>query len=281
MRNSPPPFRQVRLSLVNFSVSLLFTFLLWNHYFNSAEQIDRNVAANLILIMGFLFAVSAGLFGWALENRQNYLEQALDTKEKALSEKNRENKSSEVACAAIYQACRILFSEKDIESPNEKVIDLMIKVLKADEGSLMLIDTAGNFSIAASRGIPEEVSKQVHLKLGERVAGRAAREKREFLIVDGLDHYPEFRGVESNPRIRSSMICPLVSQGEVLGVLNLNRVFTQENFTVADLMNASIFAAQLAQAMRNRNISKKLGEKLAELENFQAQILELLKARNS
>lgn len=275
------PFRQVRLSLVNFSISLLFTFLLWNHYFNSNEAIDRTVAANLILAMGFLFAVAAGLFGWALENRQDYLERTLNSKERALTEKNMETKSSEVACAAIYQTCRILFSEKHTEMPYNTLLDLMTKVLKADEGSLMLVDGANNLYIAASRGIPLDVIKQTHLKMGERVAGRAAKEKREFLIVDGLDHYPEFRGLDGNNKIRSSIICPLVVQDTVLGVLNLNRTVIQDNFTVADLMNASIFTSQLAQALHNYLMTQKMGQKIMELESFQARILQMLESRKT
>ncbi len=120
-----------------------------------------------------------------------------------------------------------------------------------------------------------------YLKIGERVAGIAAQKKREFLIVDGLDNYPEFKGIQSNPRIRSSMVCPLISKGEVLGVLNLSRTLTRENYTVADLLSASIFAAQLAEALRSNMMHNRLYQRMTELENFQNNIFNILKKSHS
>lgn len=273
--------RQIRLSVAVFATCILFTFVLWNDFFNSGKPFDRDLAANLVLLMGLLFSVAAALFAWSLESRQEYLENEIIKKTEQLYQKNRETKNAEVAASAIYQACHLLFSESRGESPLEAVMDLMVKVLRAEEGSLMLVDETKHLYIAASRGIPDEVVKSTYLKIGERVAGIAAAKKREFLIVDGLDNYPEFKGIPSNPRIRSSMVCPLVAKGEVLGVLNLSRTLNPENYTVADLLSASIFAAQLAEALRSGQAHRSLHKRMAELETFQQSIFELLKKSQS
>ncbi len=268
--------RQIRLSVAVFATCILFTFVLWNDFFNSGKPFDRDVAANLVLLMGLLFSIASALFAWSLETRQTYLENEVKRKGEQLFQKNRETKNAEVAAAAIYQACHLLFSETRGESPLEAVMDLMVKVLYADEGSIMLINEEKQLYIAASRGIPEEIAQNTCLRIGERVAGIAAQNRREYLIVDGLENYPEFQGIQSNPRIRSSMVCPLVARGEVLGVLNLSRTTNKENYTVADLLSASIFAAQLGEALISNQLHNRLHQRMMQLETFQKSIFEIL-----
>jgi transcriptional regulator with GAF, ATPase, and Fis domain len=267
--------RRVRLSLVIFSVCLLFTVMLWDFYFNSSEPINQVIAANLILSMGILFSVAAGLFAWSIESRHDFLEREIRRKTEQLHVKNQEGKKAEIASAAIYQSSHLLFSEVSVNHILHTVMDLMTKVMLADEGSIMLKNVKNELYIAASRGLKQDLEQQVHLRMGERVAGRAAKEKREFLLVDGLDKYPEFRGIEPNARIRSSIVCPLICQGEVLGVLNMNRTVNTENFTVADLLNVSIFAAQVAQALRNASLYENLKAMIDELQTVNQRMREL------
>ena len=59
--------KRIHFSLLIFSVCLLFTVLLWDHYFNSEYPPDRDFVSTIVLGMGALFSVTAGLFVWALE----------------------------------------------------------------------------------------------------------------------------------------------------------------------------------------------------------------------
>ncbi len=153
MDKIPKIHRQIRLSVAVFATCILFTIVLWNDFFNSSRPFDRDLAANLVLLMGFLFSAAAALFAWSLESRQEYLENEVRRKAEQLYQKNRETKNAEMASAAIYQACHLLFSEARGESPLEGLMDLMVKVLRADEGSLMMVDETKHLYIAASRGI--------------------------------------------------------------------------------------------------------------------------------
>jgi len=174
-------------------------------------------------------------------------------------------KSELRALIGIYESTKAIFSAVKLESLLEIVMDLIQKVIKADEGSIMLLDADNKLYIAGSRGIPDEVVKNVHLKIGERIAGFVAKEKRELLLINGLEGYADFKGIESNERIRSSIVCPLLYQGELLGVLNLNRTSNNDHFTKSDLRNASIFAGQVAQAVQNAHLYRALESKVEEL----------------
>jgi len=91
MVNKPLP-RPLRL---NFAVLIffcceLFTFALWDRYFNSRDALDRNLASYLVLVLGTLFSVAAGLFLWVLESRRGYLEKEIHQRTLRLLEKEKE-----------------------------------------------------------------------------------------------------------------------------------------------------------------------------------------------
>ena len=171
------------------------------------------------------------------------------------------------ALVALYEASKALFSTMHLDELFEIVMDLIKRVLKADECSLMLVGEDQMLSIVASRGIPQELAQSVHLKIGERISGLAAKEKRDFLLINGLEGYPDLKRVQDRTRpINSSIVCPLMDKGKVLGVLNVSRTTNDENYNSTDLHSASIFAAQVALAIQNAKLYESLESKLMELE---------------
>ena len=141
--------------------------------------------------------------------------------------------------------------QKGLEALLEAAMDRLKEHFHADEGSLMLTDKAKRLYIACGRGLSEETVYSTTLKLGERVAGLAAQESREYLINGGLEKYPEFRGIEKKPRIRSSIVIPVHCEGKLLGVLNLNRTKSPDDFTHKDLRGVSHFVSQIAPAIQS------------------------------
>jgi signal transduction histidine kinase/DNA-binding response OmpR family regulator len=166
---------------------------------------------------------------------------------------------------ALYESSRAIFSTVKLEDLLQLVMDLIQKGLQADEGSLLFVDDSNKLYIACSIGLKEEVTRKVHLRIGEGVAGLAAQQRRELLLIGGLEKYPEFKGIESNSRVSSSIVVPLVHQEKLIGVLTLNRILGHENFNSTDLHHASIFASQVAQAVRNAQLFKALETKVDEL----------------
>jgi transcriptional regulator with GAF, ATPase, and Fis domain len=270
-----PGAGRLRFSISVFLIYFFFALLLWYFSLLAGQSIDRRTASYVLLFTGIVFSLSAALFAWSVESKRNFLEQEVKKKTQDLFQKNFENKKQEIAAATIYQSCRILFSNIPFDQVLYSAMELISKFLYVDEGSLMLVDSNKRLYIAASRGISQEVASQVHIGIGERVAGRAASMRREFLLVDGLNKYPEFEGIEPNPRISSSIVCPLICQNELLGVLNLNRTVTQENFTVADMINVSIFAAHVAQALKTAALHDSLQQRTAELQSIRQHLTDV------
>jgi len=89
--------RPFRFHIIIFFVGMFFTVTLWDAYYNGARPLDQEIGSKLILIMGTLFSISAGLFSWSLETRRAFLEkevewrtQDIQAKNKELVEKNKE-----------------------------------------------------------------------------------------------------------------------------------------------------------------------------------------------
>lgn len=166
---------------------------------------------------------------------------------------------------ALYEASNAVFTTLSLDRLLEIILDRMEKVLGADEASIMLLNGQNKLAIAASYGLPNEISRGVQLEIGERVAGAVAKEKRARLLINGLDRYPEFKELQRKNRIKSSIVCPLLCQGELLGVLNISRVKSEINFTSGDLHSATVFASQAALAIQNAKLYHNLKSTQSEL----------------
>ena len=145
---------------------------------------------------------------------------------------------------------------------------MLEQILGADQGSIMLLDAKGYLNVEASCGIPDEIASRIQLQLGERIAGVAADEKREFLIVGDFGNYPLFHDLEENPIIKSAIICPIVYQEEVLGVLNVSRTMHDVAFTGEDLNKAKHFARHIGIAIHHASMCEKLERKGRELKEM-------------
>lgn len=82
--------KALRFHVIIFFISLLFTIALWDAYHNGTRPFDQEIASKLILIMGTLFSISAGLFTWSIETRKTFLEKEIEWRTRDLHEKNKE-----------------------------------------------------------------------------------------------------------------------------------------------------------------------------------------------
>lgn len=261
-----PEKNKLHFSLLIFLICVLLSFVAWDHYLNSPDLIDQQVASYLVLISGLFFSCLSGFAVWTLESKAEYLESEVVKRVAEMNRKDMEQRLTDTASIATCWLSQMIFSSQKDENLFDSIIHLMKKVLQADEVSLMLKNDQDELYIAAASGIPQSIIETTRIKMGERVAGRAAQCRREFLIIGKLSDYREFEGISPSLHIRSSIICPLIAGNEVLGVLNLNRTITHENFTDIHLRHAMIIASQLAQVLWNEKVQLSIVSKSIELD---------------
>ena len=122
----------------------------------------------------------------------------------------------------LLQLGRILNSTLDHQEVRRRAMESATHLMKAEVGSLLLIDEAQHhlyFEVAL--GEKEETVKTVTLNMGEGIAGWVAK-NGEPLIVNAPDKDPRFfKGVDGKTGYKTrNVICvPVKTKGRVIGVL--------------------------------------------------------------
>ena len=125
-----------------------------------------------------------------------------------------------------------------------QMLEIARSATGADGGSLMLLDSSAQKSVLGIRvavGIEPELWTKIRVPVGEGIAGRVAADARPLLLRGKADRQA-FHILHERQDIASAISVPLVSQGRVLGVLNLHHSTESDAFSDEDLD----FANQLA-----------------------------------
>jgi PAS domain S-box-containing protein len=167
---------------------------------------------------------------------------------------------------ALYEISKAMFSTTQLQELLELIVDSTLKVLTADQVSLMLFDDNGKLYIPISRGLDKEVQEKTKIELGERIAGKVAEYKHPVIINAGDSNSP-FEGITFDKgKVKSAMICPLMAKDKLLGVINISRINIDRNFTEKDLHKAVIFTSQITSAIENANLFKNLQQEKEKIE---------------
>ena len=146
------------------------------------------------------------------------------------------------------------------------IVRTAVREMRADQGSLLLLDGTGEAAqlrMLAAVGLPPRIIERGYVPRRGSISEYVMRERRP-LIINGTACGTEFHSLSDDTAIRrriSSALCvPLLSQGRVLGTLNLNRTRTTDHFTDADLEAGSIVASQAAMVIENARLQGELAQ---------------------
>lgn len=178
------------------------------------------------------------------------------------------------ALLGVYEAGEAVFATLKLDELLPAMAGLSLRILKADDVSVMLPDPDGTLRVAATAGIEDDLRKDTRLALGERVAGKVARDNHAPVIIDGpLEKDQRFSGIGGLREIRSAIVFPLKIGGRTIGVLNANRTKQGPPFTQADLRYASVFCGQLSQAVHNAKLYHELEAQMREIQRMQSHLV--------
>jgi class 3 adenylate cyclase/GAF domain-containing protein len=142
----------------------------------------------------------------------------------------------------------------DIRQVLNYTMDMIRVIMNVEAGSLYLVkDKELQFAVAFNMDI--EVGRQSHLKLGQGIPGYVAARGEPIILNDGQPSshfFPEIhRGAESRPR--SALCVPMISQGMVIGVIEvLNKISADFDDNDRDLLQA--IASSVSIAIENANL---------------------------
>ena len=147
----------------------------------------------------------------------------------------------------------------------QAILDMSAELLKAEQGSLMLIDhETDSLLLEAKKGIIDGVSDKHRINRGEGIAGKVAQ-SGEAILVENLESDPRIHQVNrKHYKTRSFVSIPLKIDNRIIGVLNLSDKSTGEVFNKEDLRLIQSFATHAAVVME-RNVFINKTEELKKL----------------
>ncbi len=176
----------------------------------------------------------------------------------------------------LYEIGSKLSSIRNEDKLLEAILNLIQQNLQVDRCSLMIIDEDKK-SLQIKKAIGKydiDISK-VKVPIGEGIAGHVAMGTRPLLIKDLsserhlISHVPK----KHNFRTNSLLSVPLVSQGDVIGVINVNNRKDGMPFSESDMDLLSKIASEIASILQRSYIAlqlKKTRELDSDIKKFMA-----------
>jgi hypothetical protein len=126
----------------------------------------------------------------------------------------------------IKEAAKELYSTVCLDELLVTLLDIALKMTHTQYGSIMIADEekGGDLVVKVSRGLSTDRIQNARLKIGEGIAGWAAREKSP-LILHGQEGTERIKPLLKRPEVKHALVMPLLARNRVFGVLNLH---TQE-----------------------------------------------------
>jgi len=146
------------------------------------------------------------------------------------------------------------------------IVSITAEVMNSRICSLLLLNGKKELAICATQSISEEYRKKNSIRLGEGIAGRAAKENRPVAVLDvKKDRHYINHDIAEKEGLCSLLSVPLSVKGKVIGVLNCYTDSPHE-FTEEEINLLSTIANQAAVVIENAQLMLKSREIQEELE---------------
>ena len=156
----------------------------------------------------------------------------------------------QLASARARRIARTVVTRTDLPELFEQTVEMVAAAMDAEIVSLMLVDPdAGDLAIHAARGLDSQQLEGRRTTLRSGVAGSVAAWGRP-LLVNNIETDRRFRRLNHPQYKTKSLLCvPLLVEGEVIGVLNVNNKRSGEPFDDDDLAVASALVERVGSAV--------------------------------
>ncbi|MCM8773506.1 MAG: response regulator [Candidatus Omnitrophica bacterium] len=155
----------------------------------------------------------------------------------------------------IYKIAQDITSTLKLDETLTVIIDRITSALKIEMCSILLLDNkTQELTIKASKGLTEDVIKNTHIKLGEKISGWVLKNKQDVLVED-IEKDPRFAKRNHEKYYTHSFISvPLIIKDKPLGVLNVNNKISKEPFNENDFRFLKGISGSISIAIENAQL---------------------------
>jgi signal transduction histidine kinase len=176
----------------------------------------------------------------------------------------------------LNQVSRIINQTLDLDTVLQLIMEKSLELLKAEAGSLLLIDDDGqNLTFEVVLGPTSNQLRGAKVAVGNGIAGTVAR-NMEPLIVNNAPADPRWNVSfdQTTDFVTHNLLCvPMVSHDRLVGVIEVLNKRGPESFSIKDTELLTDFAVQAAIAIQNARLftvtDQALAERVQELHTMQ------------
>ncbi|HDP36911.1 MAG TPA: HD domain-containing protein [Candidatus Atribacteria bacterium] len=243
---------------------------------------DSQYVATTALVVGlvsFTIFFTGKSFAQKLRQRSAELAQAKkeleewgSRLEEKVSLRTRELKKSKDQLSILYQVSRTISSTLELDNILKVILDFSVKISGANRGSVMLFNEKKNiFSIKAAYNLSEKIIREITFAKDENTIGWVVKNKKP-LYIKNLEKDKRFsKKGNINYNIQQLLIIPIIIEGEVKGVINLDN---NTSFTTDTINLLKSFSEQASVAINNARLYQKTQDTYFEIVKALAQAIE-------
>jgi sigma-B regulation protein RsbU (phosphoserine phosphatase) len=164
-------------------------------------------------------------------------------------------KKKSLETETLLEVEKSLSSTLNLSELLEIILDSLQKVVRYDAAAIFLIDEKKQeIEHIKARGFDPALEPDLQLKIGEGLAGWAAKTQKSFIVADVKK---DQRYVEARVETRSGMVVPITSQNRIIGVFSLEsdrrEAYQEDDLKLLEAF-ASLAAISLERARQHEQI---------------------------
>lgn len=158
--------------------------------------------------------------------------------------------------STLYEVGKAISSVLDFKKLQHIILETVVKVVKAEKGSIMLLDESEKaLTIGVAVGLSEDVTRDTKIEIGQSIAGWVV-DSRQPLFVKNVETDQAFLAIKKkNVKTGTLMCVPLLAKDKLLGALNISKSipdsFSEKDFELfINLANQAAIAIENARLYR-------------------------------
>ncbi len=145
-------------------------------------------------------------------------------------------------------------STLDLDELMVRIAEVVKRAIDFDVFAILLLnEKTQELRVRFNVGHPDRVVKNLRIKVGEGIVGRAAQTRRSVLVND-VTRDPTY--IQSLPAVRSELAVPLITKNRVVGIIDLEApwpdFFTEQHQNLLELL-----AGRMAMAIENARLYRR------------------------
>jgi sigma-B regulation protein RsbU (phosphoserine phosphatase) len=145
-------------------------------------------------------------------------------------------------------------STLDLDELMARIAEIVKRAIDYEVFAILLLnEKTQELHVRFNIGHPEEWVRNLRIKVGEGIVGRAARTRRSILVNDVLKD-PGY--IQSASPIRSELAVPLIAKNRLIGVIDLESPWV-DFFNASHVNLLELLASRMAMALENARLYRR------------------------